>query len=172
MRPDYRHRYQSLPLFFGVGFGLLLVGCAPDSFDPHRSAGAWKQTVTLERLEVNGQVPEAAKSAVGVPQVSDPFCLTSQSVNADTLESRLTDIAVIGPEWTLGAITVTDGTVAATATGPLGKITYSGQLAPKISDITMTIAGSTSEQGQTTTIQRTRVEHIGPCTPDMVVMGQ
>jgi hypothetical protein len=172
MTSTYTHRNPSTLLIFGIGVALVMTGCARDGFVPHRSAGAWKQTVTLVQLQSKDPLPQAAKSAIGVPQVSDPFCLTSQSVSADTLESRLTDIAVLGPEWTIGAITITDGAVSATATGLLGKITYSGKLSPKLSDITMTMTGATSAQGQTTTIQRTRAEHIGPCTPDMMTMGQ
>jgi hypothetical protein len=172
MASNLKNSSKPRTLAFGTCVALLMAGCAPDGFDPRRSAGAWKQTVTIEKLDVNGVVPEAAQSTIGVPQVSDPFCLTSQTVNADTLESRLTDIAVLGPEWTIGTITVTDGTVSATATGALGKVTYGGKLSSKISEITMTMAAGDSAQGQTTTIQRTRAEHIGPCTSDMVIMGQ
>jgi hypothetical protein len=172
MRFFDKHRNDFAKMAGATGVALLLLGCAREGFDPHRSAGAWRQTVTLVQLESKDALPQAAKSAIGVPQVSDPFCLTSQSVSTDTLESRLTDIAVLDSQWTIGAIAVTDVGVTATATGPLGTITYSGKLSPKLSDITMTMVAGNSAQGQTTTIQRTRAEHIGQCTPDMVVMGQ
>jgi hypothetical protein len=172
MRSHKRHRFHLATLVCGAAIAVLMTGCSNKGFDPHRSPGAWRQSVTYIKLGSQDQLPEAAKLATGVPMVSDAYCLTRQSVNADTLESRLTDIAVLGPEWIMGPITVIDGVVAATATGPLGKVTYSGKLSPKISDITMTMAAGNSAQGQTTTIQRTRAEHIGPCTPDMVTMGQ
>jgi hypothetical protein len=174
MRSYNRYRFHLATLVCGAAIAVLMTGCASKGFDAHRSPGAWKQSVTFIKLGEEDLLPEAAKSAVGIPMVSEPYCLTSQSVSADTLESRLTNIAVLDPEWKMGAITVIDGAVSSSATGPLGKITYSGKLSPKMSDITMTMtmtAGS-SAQGQTTTIQRMSAEHIGPCTPDMVTMGQ
>jgi hypothetical protein len=163
-----------------LGAFLVLSACEQGSFDPKRDVGGWQQSVTL--VQMTAQDPtnpavEAAKASIGQTQTSDPFCLVAQSVSGDTLESRLTDIAVLGPEWKLGTITMDNGKVSATATGPLGKITYAGQLTSKLSDITMTIVPDNASPGdpaqsQPTTIQRTRAEHIGPCTSDMVTMGQ
>jgi hypothetical protein len=172
MTPSTSHRHSTKALYALCAFTLLTIGCEQKTSEPRRAEGAWRQTVTLVKMETSGALAQAANDAIGVPQVSDPFCLTSESVSADTLESRLTDVAVLGPEWTMGPITLTDGTISASATSAAGKITYTGQLSPKLSDITMTTAAGNTAQSQTTTILRTRAEHIGPCTSDMMTMGQ
>jgi hypothetical protein len=172
MTSSSSNRYENRALYAFAALAFLAVGCGKETSGPQRVDGAWRQTVTLVKMETNGALAQAANPSIGVPQVSDPYCLTRESVSADTLESRLTDTAVLGPEWTMGPITLTDGKVSASATSAAGKITYAGQLNSKLSDITMTTAAGVTAQSQTTTILRTRAEHIGPCTPDMVTMGQ
>jgi hypothetical protein len=172
MTSSTSHRHEAQAFYVFAALALLVTGCAKETFGPRRAEGAWRQTITLVKTEAKGALAQVANPSIGVPQVSDPYCLTRESVSADTLESRLTDTAVLGPEWTMGPITLTDGKVSASATSAAGKITYAGELSSKLSDITMTTAAGVTAQSQTTTILRTRAEHIGPCTPEMVTMGQ
>lgn len=174
-----------------VTVALLLTGClaqpardesgdAPlaQATSLKRQPGSWaflNYTMAFEGKNVEGGMAEmvkAGRSSVGKKQFGGPLCLTHELAAKDTVETRLQEAIRFGPEWKVVRSAVNDGTVdfEATMDDPVqgkGKMTITGQLTPKTTDLLVTTDSwqPAPGKGHIHTVMKTENTHKGECTP-------
>lgn len=160
------------------GGGQAGAAAATPAASVKRNPGSWAMlnyTMAFEGKNVEGGMAEmvkAGRSSVGKKQFGGPLCLTPELAAGDTLEARLQEAIRFGPEWKVFRSIVIDGTVdfEATMDDPVqgrGKMTITGQLTPRTTDLLVTTDSwqPAPGKGHIHTVMKTENTHKGECTP-------